>query len=420
MGQIKIKIYNWLRWSEQYTKTDMVYFAKSNFWLTFGRLIATISGFALTVAFANLFSPVDFGFYKYILAAAGIISALSLNGLGAAVLKAIGKGQKHVVPQVFKIGIIWSLPASIMALGGSLYYFLNGNIPLSIAFLFIALSNPLLSNLAISKVLFVATGDFKQATIFNIFRTIIPVLTIIIVLFATKNVLAVLFAYFFSNTITGWLIYKISLQKLSISEKSENVEETVKYGKHLSILGGVQIFTSYIDQLLLWHFVGPVALASYAIAFGPIREMRVFIDNISAIAFPKFAGKSAQEVAKNIPRRTKQLFFLLFGITILYIIAAPFLFKIFFPKYLSAVFISQLLAISIIFQPRSLADIFLFAHGDIKDRYIITIPSQIIKIILFATLIPKFGLTGAIVGYLLSEFFTALSVGLAYSRFKHS
>lgn len=420
LEKLKIKIYKLLRWSEKYTKTDMVYFARSNFWLTLGRIIAVASGFSLTIAFANLLSPTNFGTYKYVLAAAGIISALSLNGLGAAVLRSVGKGKKHVVPKTFKIGVIWSIPASIMALCGSLFYFINGNIQLGTAFVFIAVTNPFLSNLGISKVLFSGIGDFKQATLFNIPRTVVPVLAIIITLFATQNVLAVLFVYFLSNAITGWVIYKISLKKLAISEKTEGVQETVQYGKHLSILGGIQIITNYIDQLLLWHFVGPVALATYAIAFGPTREMRTFIDNIAAIAFPKFAAKNAQTAVKNIPRRTKQLFILLLGITILYIIIAPFLFKIFFPKYISAIFISQLLVISILFQPRNLADILLFAHGGVKDRYIITIPSQIIKLILLLILIPTFGLMGAVSAILLSELGSVFVIVYAYKRFSKS
>jgi polysaccharide biosynthesis protein VpsE len=414
---IKEKIYNALRWSEQYTKTDMIYFVGSNFWLTLGRVIAVGSGFILTVAFANLLSPTSFGTYKYVLAAAGIISAFSLNGLGSAIFRAISKGQKDVTPKAFKIGILWSLPASLATILISLYYFIKGNTQLATAFLFIAATNPLLSNLGIAKSLFPGVGDFKQATFFNIPRTIIPIIAILATLFATQNVLAVLFMYFFSNTIVGWIFYKISIKKLSITEKSENVEEVVSYGKHMSILGGLQIISSYIDQMLLWHFVGPVALASYAIAYGPIREIRTLVDNIGIIAMPKFAKRDPKMVASTIPSRTKQMFLLLLATTILYIFAAPFLFKIFFPQYISSIFISQLLAISILFQPRNLADQLLFVHGNIKDRYLITIPSQIIRLALLIILVPAFGLIGAVSAIILSEFGNALVIAYAYKRF---
>src|SRR3989344_6653654 len=105
---IRQKVYRLLRWSEKYTKADMVYLVHGNFWLITGRAIAVGSGVLLTVAFANLLSPTDFGTYKYILAIAGFIGAFSLGGLSGAVTRAVARGKEHVVPAVAHTAFIWS------------------------------------------------------------------------------------------------------------------------------------------------------------------------------------------------------------------------------------------------------------------------------------------------------------------------
>ena len=85
--KIKEKIYNLLRWSEKYTKTDMVYLAHGGFWLSFGQIISSLSSFLLAIAFANLLPKETYGNYKYILSIASILPktdpyarAIALNG----------------------------------------------------------------------------------------------------------------------------------------------------------------------------------------------------------------------------------------------------------------------------------------------------------------------------------------------------
>ena len=84
----KNKIYKALRWSEKYTKTDMLYLAKSGSWLSFGHGFAMLSGFFMSLAFANLFPRESFGTYKFVLSMAGILGAFSLTGMGTAVTQA--------------------------------------------------------------------------------------------------------------------------------------------------------------------------------------------------------------------------------------------------------------------------------------------------------------------------------------------
>ena len=414
----KNRLLRLLRWSERYFKTDMVYVARSNFWLLTGRVLTSGSGFALTVAFANLLSPTDFGTYKYVLATSGIVAAFTLNGIGAALSRALNRGQQNVIPSVFATGVLWSIPSSIVALGIGGYYFYMGNSILGWSLTVIALFNPLLANLAITKSLFAATGDFRTAIIYNAIRNIVQVGVIIGVLFLSRNVLVIIITYFFISSAIGYVTYLHSLRVMKVKSDRTHYHEVIEYSKHLSILGAFQLVVGQIDQILLWHFATPVALATYAIAQGPARELKTVSDNINAMAFPRIAGRTREDAERTVISKTKYLLVIYVPAIILYILLAPMLFHIFFPQYLDAIIPSQLLALTVVFQSRSLADIFLFSHGTIKDRYVVTVPSQCARIVFLAVFIPLYGLYGAIIANILSEIFSAFMIGYTYKRSK--
>ena len=213
--------------------------------------------------------------------------------------------------------------------------------------------------------------------------------------------------------------YFWSLRYVQPKSGDEFVAETKKYSLLMSVLGFITIPAQYLDQFLLWHFLGPVALATYTLALGPAKELRTLADSVSTIVFPKLAKKEAQEHvdARTIPRRTKQFFFMFAVVIFAYVIAAPIFFKLFFPKYLASVFYSQLIALFILLQPRNLADAFLFAHSGLRDRYTIIVPSNIIRLVLFVVLFPPFGIIGAIVATFISELVTTGTIFYLYRRF---
>ncbi len=405
-----------LRWSEQYAKTDMVHFFSANFWLNFSRVISIGTGMLLTIAFANLLTPEQFGTYKYVIAAAGLISTFSLGGLSAAAMRAVAQGKKHVVPAIVRTAIFWSIPASIAALGVSVYYFGHANSELGFAFLIIAITNSFSNGVGATKGILQATGDFRTAVLSGIPRILVPFAIIFLVIFFTKSVVWILLAYFASNTIASWVYYRWTLRRLNIHGSQEDVAGFVRYGKQMTMLGFFQLASGQIDQLLLWHFTTPATLAIYALALAPVGEVQNLLNNFLSVLFPKIAAKSEEEVHKMLPTRLKQMIFVSCTMVLLYIVAVPFLFKYLFPKYLASVLVSQVLALTIIFQSKGVIDVFFTAHGQIAQRSKAILSSQAIEFALFFVLIPLFGLWGAVSATVLSEVIAALAFIFIYSR----
>ena len=413
---IKKHLYPYLRSTEKYTKTDMVHFFVSNFWINIGRVTSIGIGMILTVAFAHLLTPEQFGSYKYVLAAASVVGAFTLNNMSGALMRAVAQGKQHVVPALVRSMMLWSIPASLVATAIGGYYLFHSNNTLGYGFLFIAAFNVLSNGFGLAKSVIVAKGDFKNSFIYGLPRTAFPVVVIVGTLFFTQNIVWVLFAYFFSNAAANWAQYVWTIKRFNIRESSQDVAETLRFGKQLSILGFFIIVSGQIDQLLLFHFSGGASLAIYALALAPVLEARNLLDNFLSILFPKLAAQSKETARKGLSLRLKQLSLIAFVMTVAYIGLVPFLFKLLFPKYLPSIMVSQILALCILFQPRGIIDTYIVAHGEIKKRYIAVLSSQAVEFVLFCTLIPFFGLWGAVWATVLSEAGASLSLYLIYKR----
>lgn len=382
-----------------------------------GRIIAIGSGMLLTVAFANLLPPEIYGTYKYVLATSSFIAAFSLNAIGQGVMRAVATGKKDAVPSIIRTSMLWSIPASIVTLGAATYYFAQGNATLGYGFLFIAVANVLNNGYGLSKSILVAAGDFKANTLSGVPRTLISIAVVLLTLLLTKNVVFILLAYFATNTIVAWSLYRYSVKKLHIGDSKDGVSEAVTFGKHASVLGFFMIISGQIDQLLLFHFTGGAELALYTLALMPVKEAQNLLANFTNILFPKLAKKTKEEIRATLPLRIKQMLGLSLLGAIAYVVCVPFLFKYLFPKYLVSILVSQVLAITILFQFKGVIETLLIAHGEIKKRYVAILTSQAIEFILFCTLIPIFGLWGAVWATVISEACAAITLLVIYKRF---
>ena len=283
--KIKNLSFRLLKKSEKYTKTDMVYLAKGGFWLTLGQGVSVLSAFLLSIAFANLLPKETYGTYKYILSVASIIGAISLTGLTISALKEVSQGNQNLIPGLFQVGVLWSLPGSFIALLIAAYYFLNGNTVIGLSLLIIALVNPLLNTLSLSKSIFIGKKDFKTGALSNIPKTIFTIGPLLITLYFTSNVVIILAVYFLSNVITSWALYLFVLYKYQISRDDTGLKQASTYGKHMTVISSLQTILNQVDQLLLWHFTGPAQLAVYTFAQAPVRELKNFSDNFFPLIF---------------------------------------------------------------------------------------------------------------------------------------
>jgi len=393
----------------------MKYFAHGNFWLFFGQIIPTAVGMILTIAFANLLSQEAFGTYKYILSLAGFLGAFTLSGIWTSLLRDVAQGRDGVLRPAFRLTLKWSLLASAGALVIGLYYLIKGNALLGISGITIAVATPLLNASSIHQAFVSGKKDFKQFANNRVIQSVVSVTAMIITLLLTQNLLIIILVYFSISVFMSMSLYQFTLKKYKPKD-TKIPEESIRYAKHLSLMGILSRFADNLDQLLMWHFVGPAQLAIYTFAKKPVTELQNVIGNIFPLLLPKFAEKDPVEIKKTIPLRVGQSLLFVIPVIIGYIWFAPLFFKFLFPQYMEAVWYSQILVLMLIFFPKGFMGSILTAHAKIKEQYVLNVVGSLTKIIILFVLLPKFGILGAIIAIIGHEFIYTLMLIILFFK----
>lgn len=414
---MKEKIYNILRWSEKYTKTDMVYLTKGGSWLALEYSFQVVSSLFLAVAFANLLPKEAFGTYQFIIAMASIVSVFTLTGMSSAIMRSVARGTDGALRYGLQLKLTWSIGIVLASGGLSLYYFFNDNQTLAIAFLIVGAFQPLISSFKLYGPFLVGKKNFQENSTLNILQKLLPFILLLLALFLTKNPLIIVAVYFIANATSVIFLYRYTVRKYKLTITPD--PELKSYSKHLSFMESFLKIAGQLDKILMWHFLGAASVAIYTIAQMPVSHIKGLFNLGHPLTFPKFAKKNLTELKIILPKKITKYFFISIITATVYIVFAPFLFSVFFPIYSESVFYSQLLALAILVVPKTFISQSFISHQMKKELYISNISTSIIRIILIAILLPIYGITGAIIALIIAEFYETALLWFLFRRLRY-
>lgn len=399
--------YKLLKKSEKYTRTDMVYLAKGGFWLTLSQIIAMLSGLLLTIIFANLVPKETYGTYKYILSVIAILIIPSLTGMGTSVTQATARGYDGSFWSSIKIKMRWGILSSLASLILAIYYFINSNYTLAVSFSIITIFISFIDSLEIYQSFLQGKKLFDISAKFSILTQILSTLVIIITIVITSNIIYILLSYLLSYTIFR-LIFSLKTKKY-INNKKED-PDMVNYGKHLSLMSVISLIAMQLDKVLIFHYLGAIEMAVYSIAIAPPEYLKGIFKNISNLALPKFAqnNDSTNIDKKNLLTKILKFSLIIFVSSIIYIVAAPIIFKIFLPKYQDSIIYSQVFAISTFTLINIIPVTLMRARKMTKELYQYNFYSFGVQIILLLIFVQPFGLMGVIIARIIARIFGVL------------
>lgn len=406
ISQFRRTTYRTLRWSEKYLKTDMVYLFKGGGWLSSYHVITAAGGFVLAIGFANLLPKDAYGTYKFVLAAASLLSAFSLTGINMAIVRAVARGYDGMLTYGFFMNLKWSFAIFGGGLIAAVYYFLNDNTTLAIALLTAGLLTPITKSGALYVSFLQGKKDFRRKTTYGALQEIIPIGALIAAIFLTNNPLIVILVALTANAANALAFYYWTLRVYQPNNRTD--KETISYSKHLSVMHGINRIVGPLDKILLWHFLGAAPLAIYAFAIAPVNQLNAGKKITKALSFPKLSTRSFSEIRATLFRKAAILFLLALVLVVIYIMLAPHLYALVFPQYLDAVVYSQMYAFSLLFLPVVLFSNTLIAHQRKRELYITNITSPLIKLGLMVVLLPMYGIAGLIIALLSAWFLSAL------------
>ncbi len=403
MDKLKQRVHGLLRKTEKHTKTDMVYVVSSAAWLTIARGIGAAAGFISTLVLAAVLAKEDFGTYKFALSLFGIITAFSLTGINTAVAQSVARSFEGMVRAGYALAMRWSIPMVLIALGMSGYYFVQENTLLALALLVIAITAPFIQNGSIYDAFFQGKKDFRMQAILSSINVAIPVFAALLAAIVFKDALGVIVTYFVSSALAAFLSYRFTLYAYKPNDKLD--PESISYSKHLSVMGILGAISVQADRVLIFHQLGAVALAGYALALAAPQQLRFGSKILAALSLPKFAEGDPVLIRASLPRKAFIVFCVSLLIALGYIVVAPFFFALFFPQYIDVVPYSQMFALVILFFPSTLYQQYLTARMEKKKLYLLQTLVPGIKLVLLVVLIPFYGIWGALFSILGMEVF---------------
>ncbi len=384
---------------------NLRYVFKGGYFLTLGNVASIAANFILAFFFARLLPKETYGTYSYILAWISVLGIFALPGMDTAVIQSVSRGFDSSLviglKKKLKYGI-WGTLAAIIV-GG--YYFYGGNAALASAFFVGAAFIPIINGFQIYNAYLLGKKEFKTSAVYSVAGQIFIAAVLVSSVFLTRKVLYIVAAYLAANaSVNAFFYIKTEIK----SAKTAKDAQITGYAKHLSFMNFIAIIASYADQFLAFHFLGPANLANYAFATSPPEQVKSLFKSLPDLILPKFSERTEEELKKTMTRKIIILTAFTATIVGLYIAIAPLFYKIFFPRYLNAVFLSQIFALSLLNTPPALISGALTAHKKIKKLYAVNIIGPVFQISIMAVLTPLYGLIGLIAARIAARTFNSI------------
>lgn len=391
-----------LRWSERYTKTDMLYLARGSFWLSLGQMVSMIVGFALSVTFANLIPKDVYGNYKFVFSIAGFLSAFTLTTMGTAITQAVARGFEGAFARGFRTYLAWSIPSVLAAFALAGYYLLQGNTGVGYSLIIVAIFSPLLYGFNLYDAYLQGKRDFRRSAMYGLFLGVLPPVSLMALAFLGFRTSVPLFFLVYYPIIVGLsAIFHFRTRTLYRPRNTAD-PGTDRYAWHLFFMNIPGRIASYLDKILVFHFLGAVPLAVYSFALAPSQYALRFNGIIGTLALPKLAARDIPTIKKTLPRKILLHCLVAAAVTALYLLLIPYAFRLVFPKYMDAIPYARALGLTILLAPGVWLSQTLVAHMRKRELYILNIVNPAVELGLYAILLPYFGLWGIVWAVVLS------------------
>lgn len=390
-------------------KIDLNYLMRGGTLLSLTQVTSAVFGFFLTFAFARYLDQDVYGIYRYILATYAILVITSLPGLDTAVLETLAKGNHkayvHSIFIKFKYGFI----GTIISIGYGIYHLFTGDIQLFYLFVLVGSFLPFIECLTLYTSVLNAQKRFGFWAFTEVANQLFSTLGLFATMYFTQNIFLLICAYFLPYILVRGVITLYIVN--NFIENTNYDPSYLSYGKAMTWYQIITRGIASLDQMVLFHFMGPAQVAVFSIASAIPTRFQSVLKITGTLAFPKYAQASEHEIARSLPRKM-----LIFGAGILFVcisyaIIAPTFFQIFFPKYLESVSYSQLMMFFVLSGMTYPFGAFLNAHKKITENYLFAILSFSVKALCLVILVPIYGVWGAAWGVVLSSWST---IGATY------
>ncbi len=387
-------------------------------WAIVNQIILSIGAFGTIVILSRFLNRDIFGEIRYIAAILAILSFFSLPGASSIVIQSASAIGKKRVVQIIKDQLQWGLIATAGALVFSLFYFLKGNVGLGYGFLVGGFFAPIANLYQMPGHLLAGLKHFKSKTFVDTAIMSAIILGAILGTLLTHNVPGTLLFYFGIQSIATLTFLFYTVKKTPDNDATDADEILdITHSRQLTIFQAPFTLLPALEKVFIFLLLGPSAFAVFTIAVLPIEHMRSAFRNLLQFSvLPHFENEAKATLSLKKWLTTASIL-TVGGIAVL-IIFIKIILPIFFPQYIEAMPFGHILILAIIPVPLQILTLALIASRKIKDLFLYAGSLTTVNIVTFMALIPLFGLMGAVVAKVVTEFFTAALLGVFYKNSK--
>jgi O-antigen/teichoic acid export membrane protein len=373
-------------------------------------------GFAATYFLARSMSKDAFGEYNMVLNTVGILTIFTLSGLNSSLVQAVARGYTGTYRATVPIAFGSSFLGSVVLLGTSGWYFLQGQVQIGQGLLVAAVLFPFAHGLVQWKSVVIGSGKFGQLLAHD---GLASILTYGLIIVAVQRYPGQ-YTYPIFLMLLVPAIYNIALTVAELRQISADAPveaQNISYGIKTTLYSSLGAIGSNIDRVLLFWFLSPAALAVF-VAAGRIPDLlSATVQDIAAVLAPRLAKHKSY--TKRLDRFFRVLS-LVYGIVIVIFAftAMPFVVPFLFGgDYSDAIPYAQALTCSVaVGYLSSLRFRYIRSKIDARGFRDVTLVSSAVRLVSFLLLVPPFGLVGAVISTFVYRFALMAVVRIAIKQ----
>lgn len=406
------KIINFL---EKFLRTDARYVLKGYFWFALEHSVSILTGIATSVAFANLLPPETYGFFRYAISLMPFLGIATLEKMNDSLAVSVARGFDGDTLRILKIKMKFGLLGTLGGIGLAVYYYYNNDITISLLVLAMSLFIPIFNPPLLYTSYLTGKKKFPTLSILNSVSMVVYSAAVMAAILLSKNVFVILISYFLINTAIRFITLAYALKKNPPNNLVE--KQTMDYGKKINLLEIVNIASSALDNILVFHYLGAVELAAYAFIKKVPENIKFIPRFLTILSMPKFSQKDIGDpkIKKEVVRKTWIFYSAVFVLVLIYILAAPFIFNLLFKPYKQYVIYSQIYALSFAFNFGGLFLSFIEANRKTKRVLSLHFTTSIVGMLIMFLSLRFYGLLGLVSSYSVNRLFASI---MRYIYFK--
>jgi len=359
-------------------------------------MIMIAASLITTYAFTNWSSPKTYGTYKFFMAIIGTLSIFSLPGVNTAVTTAVASGKKGILVPLIWLRARYAIIASLIAIAVGIYYAFSNQRELSLALLICGIILPFYMSFDTLFAFLLGKSDFKEILIIRSICVIIPMVGVLTLIRVNPDSPSwIIIGYVSLTAILYGICTYWELKRFKEITIVADYAVVARYGKQLTLRGGIGILENRIDLLLVGSFFSLEQLAVFSVG----RLAKDLLSKIQKVftnlLLPKLSEREHISFAL-----TARLLVILFGVFVLVvgilILSFPYVIPLVFTNtYHESILYAQAFAgLTVIGVIGGVLETQFTSKRLIKELYVIRIGTALAYTLALCLFIPLFGLFG--------------------------